>query len=310
MTKTRRLLVLTLGLLVAQPALAGAVPSLAPLPADATALLAACETARASGTVATMRRLRSRLLELSAVPTHLAQVLLHSEALLACQAPTAALAVLDRYGPAPGLERRQWLVQQWRAAAAALEHERAAQALQRLVELEQQDLERLMLPIGARPGASSSRQRPALDLLADHLEALGRHSQASALLLASSESGERRARRLRRGVLLGGGLSLAERDRWLELALDEAAASQAWGLASDLLDDQVWLHLQAGELPAKAVQRRIRLSQRLDDAYGEWRLRRHDPLDRSRAEALEQRLRSPSSPGGHAGVPAPRRSLP
>ena len=128
------------------------------------------------------------------------------------------------------------------------------------MELEHQDLERLTLPIGKRPSASPSRQRPALDLLADHLEALGRPSQASALLLASRQSGEWRARRLRRGVLLGTGLSLAERDRWLEQALDEAAAIRAWGLASDLLDDQVWLHLQAGEDFAKAVQRRIRLS--------------------------------------------------
>lgn len=310
LTKARRLLLLSLGLLLVEPALAGVAPALPPLPADPVALLAACESASASGTVPTMRRLRTRLVELSAAPMDLAQVLLHSEALLACQAPTAALAVLDRYGPAPGLERRQWLVQQWRAAAAALEHERAAQALFRLVELEQQDLERLTLPIGQRPAASPSRQRPALDILADHLEALGRPSQASALLLASRESGERRARRLRRGVLLGTGLSLAERDRWLEQALDEAAAIRAWGLASDLLDDQVWLHLQAGEDPSKAVQRRIRLSQRLDDAYGEWRLRRHDPLDRSRAEALEQRLRSPASPGGHAVVPAPRLTLP
>lgn len=307
LTRARRLLLLSLGVLLVEPAMAGVAPG---LPSDPVALVAACESASASGTVPTMQRLRTRLLELSAAPTDLAQVLFHSEALLACQAPTAALAVLDRYGPAPGLERRQWLVQQWRAASAALEHERAAQALLRLMELEHQDLERLTLPIGKRPSASPSRQRPALDLLADHLEALGRPSQASALLLASRQSGEWRARRLRRGVLLGTGLSLAERDRWLEQALDEAAAIRAWGLASDLLDDQVWLHLQAGEDFAKAVQRRIRLSQRLDDAYGEWRLRRHDPLDRSRAEALEQRLRSPASPGGHAGVPAPRLTLP
>lgn len=305
-----RTLPLILGLLLAAPTLVVAAPTPAVPPADAAALMAACRLARNAGDTVAMRRLKQALPPLLPAPASLAELLQLSGALLECQAPTAALAVLDRYGPAPGEERRQWLAQQWRAAAAALDHERAAQALLRLASLEGQDLETLTLPIGATPTAGSPRLRPALDLLADHLEALGRQGQAAALLLAARQPGELRARRLRRGVLIGTGLGLAERDRWLERALEEAAAARAWGLASDLLDDQVWLHLQAGEDPSRALQRRIRLSQRLDDAYGEWRLRRHDPSSRPRAEALEQLLRSPAAAGGHAVSPTPRLPLP
>lgn len=272
--------------------------------------MASCRQARSAGRVLPMRRLSQRLVQLARPPQTLAQLLLISEALLDCQAPTAALAVLDGYGPAPGEERRLWLVQQWRAASAALDHGRAAQALLRLSSLEKRDLEVFTLPVGPSPSSGRPRERPALDLLVDHLEALGKQAQASSLLLAARQPGELRARRLRRGVLLGVQLSLAERDRWLELALEEAAAAQAWSLASDLLDDQVWLHLQAGEDLSRAVARRLKLSQRLDDAYGEWRLRRHDPFDRPRAEALEQQLRSPAAPGGHAVYPAPPFPLP
>ena len=304
---------LALGLLLGAPSLARAgsvaVADL-PLPDDPAALMVACRQARSAGRVPQMRRLSQRLLQLGRPPQTLAQLLVVSEALLECQAPTGALAVLDGYGPAPGEERRLWLVQVWRAASAALDQGRAAQALLRLSSLEQLDLETFTLPVGPIPASGRPRQRPALDLLADHLEALGRQAQASQLLLAARQPGEGRARRLRRGVLLGQQLALAERDRWLEIALEEAAAAQAWSLASDLLDDQVWLHLQAGEDLSKAVARRFKLSQRLDDAYGEWRLRRHDPFDRSRAEALEKQLRSPAAPGGHAVYPAPRFPLP
>jgi len=46
------------------------------------------------------------------------------------------------------------------------------------------------------------------------------------------------------------------------------------------------------------------LSPRLDDAYGEWLLLRGNPSAQGRARQLEERLRSPQAPGGHA-APAP-----
>jgi hypothetical protein len=58
----------------------------------------------------------------------------------------------------------------------------------------------------------------------------------------------------------------------------------------------------------RALERRLRLSDRLDDAYGEWRLRREDPAAAERARELEQMLRSPRDPGGHA--PPPPEPLP
>lgn len=306
----RRVLPLVLLLLLGPPLGAVAAPATTLLPTDPALLLASCRQARAAGRVDQLRQLRQRLLQVAQSSQSFAQLLLSSEALLDCQAPAAAMQVLDGYGPLPGEERRQWLVQQWRAAAAGLDHERAAQALLRLSSLEGLDLEQFSLPVGPVPASGRPYQRPAIDLLAEDLESLGRNAQAAALLLAARQPGEPRARRLRRGVLLSPQRDLAERDRWLETALEEAAAAGAWSLASDLLDDQVWLHLQAGEDPSRAVQRRLRLSQRLDDAYGEWRLRRHDPWDRSRAAALEQQLRSPAAPGGHAVFPAPRFPLP
>ncbi|MFM8524885.1 MAG: hypothetical protein ACKOCM_04615 [Cyanobacteriota bacterium] len=305
----RRVLPLVLLALMGCPPVAVAAPATL-LPTDPALLMASCRQARAAGSVDQLRRLRQRLLQDPPSNQPFAQLLLTSEALLDCQAPAASLQVLDGYGPLPGAERRQWLVQQWRAASAGLDHARAAQALLRLSALEGVDLETFSLPVGPVPAGGRPRQRPALDLLAEDLESLGRSAQAAALLLAARSPGELRAHRLRRGVMLSPRMELAERDRWLETALEEAAAAGAWSLASELLDDQVLLHLQAGEDPSRAVQRRLRLSQRLDDAYGEWRLRRHDPLERSRAAALEKQLRSPSAPGGHAVFPAPRSPLP
>lgn len=308
--RARSGLLLVVMLLVAHPGLARAAAA-APLPGDLPTLLSSCRQARLAGRVDRLRLLRQRLLQVSQPPQPFPQLLLASEALLECQAPTAALKVLDGYGPAPGSERRLWLVQQWRAASAGLVHDRAAQALLRLQSLERVDLESFTIPVGPAPAAGARPHlRFALDLLVDDLEALGRQGQAAALLLAARQPGEARARRLRRGVLIWTEASLAERDRWLDIALEEAAAAGAWSLASDLLDDQVLLHLQAGEDPSRALQRRLRLSERLDDAYGAWRLRRHDPLDRTRADALERQLRSPAAPGGHAVFPAPRIPLP
>lgn len=258
-----------------------------------------------------LRQLRLRLQSLHPAPQPLPVVLANADVLLSCQAPATAREVLDRYGPAPGAERLQWLLLQWRAAAAGLDHRRAVIALGRLQQLEGADLELLPLPVGRRDdGAVISR--PAIDQLIAHWVALGRPVEASQLASSSTGSGEASARRLQQAAALRPELPLAERNQLLELALEQAAAAGAWGLVADLLDDQVALQQQSGGDPRQAVERRLRLSPAMDDAYGEWVLRRQQPAAAGgdqdpRIRVLERQLRSPRSPGGHAD---PSRPLP
>ena len=109
-----------------------------------------------------------------------------------------------------------------------------------------------------------------------------------------------REARLQRAVALLDQLSLDQRDALLERALDQAAAGQAWGLALALLEDQRRLIEQAGGTADRARGRLLVLSQRVDDAYSEWQARRQDPQEGERAAQLQQQLRSPRAPGGHA----------
>ena len=90
----------------------------------------------------------------------------------------------------------------------------------------------------------------------------------------------------------------------LEQALDQAAAAAAWGLAAELLDLQRNLQLASGGDGAGAAARRLKLSQRIDDAYAEWRLRQSDPSQVGRFQDLERQLRSPRAAGGHAASPS------
>ncbi|MCX5937964.1 MAG: hypothetical protein NTW02_07135, partial [Cyanobium sp. LacPavin_0920_WC12_MAG_62_9] len=111
-------------------------------------------------------------------------------------------------------------------------------------------------------------------------------------------------------VALLDALPIAQRQRLLELALDQAAAAGSWGLVADLLDQQLALDAGPGVAATQAMQRRLRLSGRIDDAYGDWLARRRDPLaqdpaSQQRRSALELQLRSPRAPGGHAASPQP-----
>jgi hypothetical protein len=251
----------------------------------------------------------------------LEEVLLTAERLLACAAPEGALAALARISPAPGAPRRRWLTMQWRAAHAGLRHGLAVQALTLLAGGDVQQLEALQLPLAlpgddraapnrsTGPSATRSPSQPAtrsaLDLLADHLVSLGRPRQAAEVLLASSSPGALTAARWGRAAALADELPLQERDEIMELALEQAAAAGAWGLVAALLDQQ----LAAGvsdEASQRALERRLRLGQRIDDAYGEWLQRRRltGPEHEARNQELERQLRSPRDPGGHAG-PAP-----
>ena len=269
------------------------------------ALEQACQEVIAADRLDRLRQLRDRLLAIHPPPQPLPVVLANAEVLLRCRQPTAALTVLDRYGPAGGAERLQWLLLQWRAAQAALDHRRAAWALARLTAARPERLEALQLPVLLRQDGSVVT-RPAIDLLADHLQARGFPAAAAQLLLASQEAGVAGAQRRLEAIRLLQDLPVAEREALLELSLDRAAAAGAWGLAAELLDAQAALPSE------KARQRRLRLSPRIDDAYGEWRMLGADPATgaaaspaaspaaSARRAALERQLRSPRAAGGHA----------
>ena len=296
----------------AQPAPA-ASPELALIRVLASSDLAllnqACLQAARADQGASLRALRLRLLAVKPAPQPLAVVLTNAEALVNCRAPDDALNVLNRYGPAPGRERSLWLLAQWRAAEAGLHHRLAAEALLRLAEGRLASLDGQLLTLLVRRDGSRV-SRPALEVLADHLVALGEDRQAAAALLAARQGGQPGAERLQRAVALLVGLPLQQRNQLLETALDQAAAAGAWGLAAELLRDQRALLLAAGANAKRPSERFLRLSRRIDDAYGEWQLGRQalgrqaggrqDSLGLARQQQLEQQLRSPRGSGGHA----------
>ncbi|EDY39800.1 conserved hypothetical protein [Cyanobium sp. PCC 7001] len=269
-----------------------------------------CRAARAAGDTGQLQLLQDELLaQRPAGPSSTEAVLATAEALLVCEAPDAALAVLARHSPAPGPDRQAWLLLQWRAADAGQDHERAARALRWMAAGDLARLESIALP--RQSGQSGvAFTRPALDQLADHLESLGRNDEAAEVLLAGRTPGEPQARRWARAVALAEGLDASTREALLEQALDQAAASGAWGLVAALLDQQL-AAVAAGPgsslspAAAQALRRRLRLSGRIDDAYGEWLLQRRFGVDPERAAELERQLRSPRDPGGHATTPDP-----
>jgi len=268
---------------------------------------AACAQVMALEDRPRLRQLQQRLLEVNPWPQNLDDVLANAVVLIRCRAPQAALTVLDRYGPGPGPGRVQWLLMQWRAANSALDHRRAALALERLTANQPASLAALALPLQRRTDGTVV-SRPALDVLAGHLESRGFHQTAAAMLLAAATPGRPRAERLQQAVALLKDLPPGQREELLETALNEAAAAGAWGLVTDLLQAQAALPGSRGR------ERLLRLSPRLDDAYGEWRLRRWNPAD-PRVQELERQLRAPDPPldpqgGPPALLPPPRQGSP
>ena len=266
---------------------------------DLQALNLACQEAASFGFNQRLLLLQERLLTVAPPPQPLAVVLVNANALLSCRAPDAALAVLNRFGPRPGLERDQWLLMRWRAAQAGLHHAMAAEALEQLAKGDLARLDTIPLPLQVRKDGSLETL-PALDLYAEHLLVLGRDREAAAALLAGQRSGQVAAERLQLAVSLLKELPWQQRESLLERALDQAAAAQAWGLALALLEDQRQLLQAEGVSASRSNQRLQRLSQRVDDAYSEWQLKRQDPSQASRSAQLQQQLRSPRQPGGHA----------
>ena len=269
---------------------------------DLSALDAACVSAVRRRDGPLLRQLQQRLLTIHPAPQPLAVVLANTHSLLSCQAPDGALQVLGRVGPAPGAERTQWLLLQWRAAQAGLYHQLAADALERLAAGNLGRLALLELQVGQRQDGTPVN-RPALDLLAGHLESLGQRQRAAEVLVSSAQPGVATAARLAQAVALLEGLPADQQERLLELALEQAAASGSWGLVAEILDQQLALAGSTPEQVARARERRLRLSARIDDAYGEWLLQRRDPAALSRQGDLERQLRSPRSPSGHASPP-------
>ncbi|MCP9930178.1 hypothetical protein KBY82_05195 [Cyanobium sp. AMD-g] len=266
---------------------------------DLEQLDAACRQSAEADLGERLRQLQQRLLTLHPAPQPLEVVLANADVLLSCRAPSEAMDVLNRFGPAAGAERVQWLQLQWRAASAGLDHRRAALALERLRQESGTSLDGIALPLQRREDGSVI-SRSALELLALHLESRGFPAVGGALLVRARQGGLAGALRLQQAVGLLAELPAPEREALLEAALDQAAAAGAWGLVAELLDTQA-------SLPSgRAVERRLRLSGRIDDAYGEWRWRREDPASAPRTRQLEIQLRSPRDPGGHAAdLPVP-----
>lgn len=275
--------------------------------ARADTSLERCRALRQGGELAALRREQRRLQDGLPPEASASEALASAEALLACRASHAALAMLERSPPAEGELRDRWLLLQWRAAHAGLHHAQAVQALALMADGDLSRLEGLPLPVAEPTSASQKpRQRVALDLLADHLVSLQAHRQAAEVLLASSQPGAATAARWGRAAVLATHLPRQQRDELMERALEQAATAEAWGLVAALLDQQLADGL-SDEASRRALERRLRLSERIDDAYGEWlqRRRRADSAQDPRAVLLEEQLRSPRQPGGHADLPLP-----
>ena len=255
-----------------------------------------CVEAAAFGLLDRQQQLRDRLLSVYPTPQTMDEVLSNARVLLTCRSPEGARTVLSRYLPGAGAERERWLRLSWQAADAGLDHPRAARALRRLVNGDLLALEQLELV--EAPGASAEPGEPVmvngLDQLAHHEEAAGDRLAAAEVLLSGRSIGRVAARRLGRAAELLAEEDFDRADQLLELALDQAAADEAWGLAVDLLRVQLRLQLAAGGDGERPRQRLERLTARLDDQYSSWQLQ--DVGEPGPA------LRSPRDPGGHAAV--------
>ncbi len=192
-----------------------------------------------------LQKLSERLLEIAPAPQPFDVVLKNAQALLECKAPDAAGTVLGRFSPDEGSQRKQWLLLSWRAASAAMDHERASQVLQRLVRGNISELDSQQIIVGYLENGSPVR-RSALDLLVEHELALGRSDSAGIVLLAGSKRREVRARRLFLAAQIMKSIDIQKRINLLDLAFEQAYAEQSWDLAKDILTLQLELDLALG----------------------------------------------------------------
>ncbi len=269
------------------------------LEGDVVQLGDACRDAARFGIDVRLEELRDRLMVVAPSPQPFAVVMANTRALLACKAPGSARAVLSRFAPGSPLQRQQWLILSWRAAAAALDHEAAILALRRLESGGLVPLETVRLEFGNDDNGVPVT-RSALDQLADHEAALNRLDRAAAVALSGRATGVEGARRLAQAAIWLEALGQNDATTILEAALDQAAAAQAWSLAEDLLTIQLRLERKSGGDGARPRQRLERLASRVDDRYTLWQLLQDDPQSpetEARRRALEQQLRSPRQVG-------------
>ena len=249
--------------------------------ADLGQLEQACSDPQIGASDGQRQQIRDRLLVLHPAPQAFELVLANANALLRCGSPDSAAVVLQRVSPGTAEQRSRWLTLRWRAAAAGLDHRQAALALRRLVDGDLAALTAVELD----PGVN------ALDRLAAHEAALGRQRVAADVqLLAPAPT----AQQLARAAAWLASSDLQRADRLLEVAVEQAAADQAWGLAVELLQQQLRQQRAAGGDGERPRQRLESLTARLDDRYGQWKLQGGD--------AVDPLLRSPREAGGHAAI--------
>ena len=262
----------------------------------------ACEESASFGVNERLQLLRDRLMQVAPAPQTFDVVMANARALMSCKAPDSAQVVLSRYGPGPGPRRREWLLLSWQAASAALDQERTVLALLRLAEGDLTRLDAEQLVVGL-DGQGLPTTRSALDLLAEAQIASGQPDQAVITLLAGRTPGVIAARRLGLAAEL---LDVMESERsasLIEAALDQAAAAQAWNQAEDLLRLQLGLELARGGSGERPRERLRRLATRLDDRFTLLDLVQDVPgASLEQRQQLQQELRSPRAPGGHAAL--------
>ncbi len=274
------------------------------LDADIAELTDDCADAARFGLDQRMRELRDRLMLVAPSPQPFEVVVANAQALMVCKAPVSAQSVLSRFGPAKGKQRRQWLLLSWQAASAALDHAGASLALRRLADGNLTALDRERLPV-AEGSDGSVLTRSALDVLVEHERSMGHVDAAISVLLASRVTGAAGAARLGLAADLLADMGLDQSTPLLESALDQAAADEAWGLAIELLRLQLKLELASGGEGTRPRQRLRRLASRVDDRYSLLELLSEDEKQQESAAALDQQLRSPREPGGHAAAEDP-----
>ena len=304
-------------LLAAVPGSAGpgssvSLQSAAPMPKEAFEIVLieggladlklACEQSASFGANERLQLLRDRLMLVAPAPQTFDVVMANARALMSCKAPDSAQVVLSRYGPGPGPRRREWLLLSWQAASAALDQERIVLALMRLAQGDLARLDAEQLVVGV-DGEGLPSTRSALDLLAEAQIASGQSEQAVITLLAGRTPGVIAARRLGRAAEL---LDLMEFERstaLIEAALDQAATEQAWNHAEDLLRLQLRQEIARGGSGERPRERLRRLASRVDDRFTLLELDQDlQGVSLETQQQLQQELRSPRAPGGHAAL--------